>query len=124
MELKRTVEYVNDLVLKDGQYGKSWHENKKRVNRIDDTTAFIYDGNFLVVAYKDRIHVYHEDDGMFCYHDSVDFDFASCFTHSLISLLSEIQEYITIVGIPYHYAPERTHRCGFALGVEKDKEKY
>lgn len=122
MELKKVVEHINELVLKDGQYGKLWHENKKKILSVDATTACIYDSNFLVVAHKDRIYVYHEDDGMFCYHDNVDFDFASCFTHSLISLLSEMQNYITLVGIPYHYAPERKTRCGFALGVDIDKE--
>jgi hypothetical protein len=124
MELKKAVENINELVMHDGQYGKSWHDNKKKVHSIDATTAFIYDANFLVVAHKERIYVYHEDDGMFIYKENDGFDFNSAFTYSLISLLSEIQHYITMVGIPYHYKPECVTRCGFALGVEVDKEKY
>lgn len=122
--LEKVVEHVNTLVLSDGQYGEAWHENKNVVKTYDDKTAFVYNSDFLVVAYIDRIYVYHEDDGAFCYHEDVGFDFASCFTHNLISLLSLMQEYITRVGIPYHYSPERVVRCGFALGVDIDKDGY
>lgn len=122
MDVKNAVEKVNKLVMQDDQYGATWHAYKNKVQRIDDTTAFVYDANFLVVAYKDRIYVFHEDDGTFVYSENGGFDFSSCFTYSLMSLLAQMQHYITMVGIPYHYAPERTTRCGFALGVDIDKD--
>ena len=109
--------------MSDGQYGKSWHEYKYCAYPIDSTTAFAYNDDFLVIAHENRIYVYHEDDGMFIYRKNDGFNFNSAFTYSLISLLSEMQNYITLVGIPYHDVPGRTIRCGFALGIEIDKSK-
>ena len=121
MEVKQAVEYVNKLVNEDGQYGASWFDHRGRAHYIDDTTAYAYNGDFLVIAHKDRIYMFHEDDGSFIYHE--DFDFNSAFTSSLIQLLAEIQQYITMVGIPYHFAPEKITRCGFALGIDIDKDE-
>ena len=122
MDINHVVEYVNQLVNINGQYGEFWQKNKNRALRIDDTTAFAYNSDYLVIAHKDRIYIADEDDGCFYYSNKEPFSINTSFTYSLVQLLVEIQNYITLVGIPYHYAPERTIRCGFALGVNKDNE--
>ena len=119
MDINHALEYVNKLVNKDGQYEDPW---KYRVHRIDDTTAFAYNSHYLVIAYEDRIYIAFEDDGSFYYSKEKPFSINSTFTYSLVQLLAEIQNYITLRGIPYHFAPEKTTRCGFALGVNKDNE--
>lgn len=127
MTVKEAVEYVNKLVNKYGQYGPSWRDYKYSAHRIDDTTAFAYNNDFLVIAHENRIYVFDEDDGSFIYGDYdkyIPFSFSTSFSSSLIQLIAEINRYVTMVGIPYHYKPECVTRCGFALGVEIDKEKY
>lgn len=122
MDINHALDYVNKLVNKDGQYGDSWGENKYRAHRIDDTTAFAYNSDFLVIAHKERIYVAIEDDGSFHYSKEEPFSINAAFTYALVQLLVEIQNYITLRGIPYHFAPEKTTRCGFALGVNIDDE--
>jgi len=129
------VKFVNDALNKEEQYGPSWKKYKNKVQKYNESIAYIYDSNFLLILVNNRIFSATEDDGNFYLYGEQEgaithiFD---CNIDSIVNLLTKLKKYLIKYGIPYHYILSSSfdlelpilsnYPCGYSLGIDRDAE--
>jgi len=134
--VEEIVDFLNTKFNKEGQYSRSWFENKLRVHSYNDKSAYIYNSDYLLVCVEDELFLATEDDGNFYFHPDSGFidtaNFQLCFALSLSELLQKIDTYTRTYGIAYHYIGNSSYDleiptfcgsiCGYALGIDRDQK--